>query len=348
MKSGLEENADNAPDIYIFKAMDRNVGYRLLKTKAEGMLNIAQIKQNEEIIWLLRESNTQKGMLTVDYISWDNIKQIWKENSTRMALHPNKGWIPTSDTNSPDFIEAMKSINKVDSDTAGEHQATLQAYLSKLPYALNVQNRMNPTKQEQAKQGIYTSYIVVGADRPSNKVSVPLTPPITQAISCELSGKVFKDPVVLIRDITIPGGGGRPIQLNKGKSYERSELEKIGIDPANYYTNFVLSKIINRLGCGDKGLIENLSDDRMVDPVMLETLADPYILPSSHSLSKQIIDGMIASGRSLRCPQTQQPFTQQTAIANVNLDRFIKAWPTCQALLIESLDKRNPHSRSKL
>ncbi len=340
MEGGPEsENpaTSDEPNIYIFKSMDRNVGYRHLKRMADELPNIAQIKETGQTLWLLRESNTQKGMLTVDFISWDNKTNDWRENSTRMALHPDKGWINANKSDDPSFKEAMESISAVNSETAEKHQGSLQTYLSTLPCKLTIEYRMNPAKQEQANQGIYTHYVIVDSDEPTHKVSVPLTPSITQAITCELSGKVFKNPVVLIRDITIPGGGGRMIQLNQGKSYEKSELEQIGIYPNNYHTNFVLQKIINRLGCGDKGLMENLTNDRLIDPVMLEMLEDPYILPSGHSLSKITIDGMIASGRTLRCPQTQTPFTKEEVTFNINLDRFIKAWPDCQKQLVESM-----------
>jgi hypothetical protein len=339
MQRGPDGTPSEASSIYVFKSMDRNVGYRHLKMLADDLPNIAQIKETGQALWLLRESNTQKGMLTVDYIFWDNKINNWYENSTRMALHPIKGWVNASNVDDPSFKEAMATISEVNSETAEKHQGSLETYLSTLPYTLTITNRMNPTKQEQANQGIYTGYVTVGDDKPTHKVSVPLIPATTQAITCELSGKVFKNPVVLTKNITIPGQGGISIQLNKGKSYEKAELEKIGVDSAYYFVNFVLQKIINRLGCGDNALMNNLSHAWLIDPVMLETLEDPYILPSGHSLSKETINGMIASGRTLRCPQTQAPFTKDL-VPNINLDRFIKAWPTCQEQLIESINTR--------
>ncbi|MGE3318283.1 MAG: U-box domain-containing protein [Candidatus Berkiella sp.] len=338
--------AEEQSDIYIFAAMDANSGYALLMNKAKDLPNIAQIKASGQPLWLLRESNTQVGMLTVDFITWNEEKNNWIPQSTRMALHPQKGWINASDPKNPDFIEAKQSMTQVNAETADKHQQSLQAYLDAFPNArFSLENRMNPLKSQQAQAPIYTTYIT--DQQPANqKALVPLTPGVAQAITCELSGKVFKDPVVLNRDITLPGVSGR--QLKLGRSYEKSELEKLGINSSNFYANFTLKKIVNRLGCNDAGLMENLSNDRLVDPVMLDTMSNPQILPSSHSLSKETIDGMIASGRTLRCPETQQPFTQQNVVPNVNLDRFIKAWPECQRLLVETLRTPNANLKPKL
>ncbi len=135
------------------------------------------------------------------------------------------------------------------------------------------------------------------------------------------------------------------MKLSKGKSYELAELQRLGINSKDYYLNFVLQKIISRLGSNDAGLIEKLETERLIDPVLLETLADPYILPSGHSLSKASIDGIIASGRTLRCPQTQQSFTPANIVSNTNLARFIQAWPESKALLIASLSQELPSSQ---
>lgn len=340
MESGPESNAalPEESTIYIFKSMDRNAGYKKLKDHAAHLPNLAEIIKSGTTLWLLRESNTQVGMLTVDFIIWDKEKNNWRENSTRMALHPDKGWINASDVTAPLFQETMAAISKVNSETAAKHQDSLQSYLSTLSFNLLVENRMNPAKNEQATQPIYTSYVTIGEDHPANKkVLVSLTPATAQAITCELSGKVFKDPVVLKRDLILTIHKN-PVKLTKGKSYEKAELQKLGVYPNNYYANFTLNKIINRLGCNSTALIENLSQDRLIDPVMLDTLKEPYILPSGRSISKDTVDGMIASGRSLRCPETQQPFTKEEAIPNINLDRFIQAWPACQEKLIESMN----------
>lgn len=334
------------PDLYIFAAMDRNVGYAKLKDMANDLPHIAQVKETGQSLWLLRESNTQRGMLTVDIIRWDTNNNRWRENSTRMALHIDNGWIDASDTKLPEVKEAMKSMHQVNARSAGQHQDSLMKYLGDLPtFKLLVENRLNPSKSQQAKSSIYSQYtstanIGRSAENENSKktaTSVLLTPDIIQAISCEISGKVLQKPMVLKADMARPNPNGHTMHLNRGKSYELAELQRLGISANFYCPNFVLAKIISRLGCNNIGLIENLESDRLIDPVMLEILDDPYILPSGHSLSKTTIDGMIASNRSLKCPQTQQPFTKENIVSNINLARFIRAWPESKALLIKSI-----------
>lgn len=342
----LEPNIQ--PELYIFAAMDRNLGYSRLKEAANELPHIAQVKESGQCLWLLRESNTQPGMLTADFIHWDKENNRWLEKSTRMALHREKGWINASAPNNPEVKEALKSIHTVNAKSAGRHQESLTSYLSSFsPFNLLVQNRLNPSKSQQAQLSLYsqyTSHAKAAASSSHSKTPVLLTPDIIQAISCEISGKVLKVPVVLIRDITIANPEGYPMKLSKGKSYELAELQRLGVDSKDYYPNFVLQKIISRLGSNDAGLIEKLETERLIDPVLLETLADPYILPSGHSLSKASIDGIIASGRSLRCPQTQLPFTKENIVRNVNLTRFIEAWPNSRAALIKSLSEKSTTS----
>lgn len=343
---------NNGPDdkqapIYIYNAMDRNVGYGILRTRAQALIHLPEIKLSGKLIWLLRESNTQKGMLTADYIRWDNEKNVWLGASIRVVLHKEKGWINASNTETPDVKEAIKRMESVDANIAAGHLDSLSQFLEKSH--LITSNRLNPSQVEQSKQPIYTAYIsdVANDDGKPKKVMVSLPPAVLQAITCELTGKPMQDPVVLKADINIRREDGGVMTLKKGRSYERAALEMLNVEKSIYISNFTLKKVIGRLGCSDQGIINSLEAERLLDPVQLETMSDPYIMPSGHSISKETLDGMVKSNRTLKCPETNLPFGKSDAVPNTNLDRFIKAWPSCRETLLESL-KSEPSSSSKI
>ncbi|HRE31082.1 MAG TPA: hypothetical protein PLD88_03820, partial [Candidatus Berkiella sp.] len=157
-----------------------------------------------------------------------------------------------------------------------------------------------------------------------------------------LTGNIFRTPVVMNKNIKINQEDGKLfMMLEKGKSYEESALLNLGVKKQDYYINFNLMKIIDRLGCNDQGLIEKLDDDRLIDPVYLTTMKDPMILPSTHSYSRETIEGLIHSGRTLKCPNTNQPFNKDDVVPNIALDRFLKAWPECREKLLESFETSN-------
>lgn len=335
-------------DIYIYKAMDQSQGFRVLKARSEELINLSEIKERRQPLWLLRESSTQKGMLTADYIQWNNQNAQWEQGSMRVVLHKDKGWVNANDPSDQDVKEAIKHMENVDSETAVHHLESLSDYFKNKK--LVTLYRMNPAKVEQTNQAVYSGYIVA-ADLPTSsnvaKVSVSLTPPIQQAITCELSGKIMKEPVVMKADVKVKTADGRDFFLRKGRSYEKSALEILNVNRDIYVTNFTLSKVISRLGCNDEGRLNSLEEERLIDPVLLETMSNPYIMPTGRSISKETLDGMIASGRTLKCPETNAPFHAQQAIPNINLDRFIKAWPSCREILVNAI-KEPAVSKAKL
>ncbi len=329
-------------DIYIYKAMDRTQGFRILKARSEELINLSEVKLRGQPLWLLRESSTQQGMLTADLIIWNSQKDQWVEGSHRVVLHKDKGWVNANDPSDPDVKEAIKHMQSVDSESAGRYLESLSNYFKDLK-GLNLVtvNRMNPAKEEQTNQAIYSGYVVVSPDLPASsnvaKVSVPLTPPILQAITCEVSGKIMKEPVVMKADVKVKTADGRDFFLRKGRSYEKSALETMNVNRDIYVTNFTLSKVISRLGCNDEGRLNSLEEERLIDPVPLETMSNPYIMPTGRSISKETLDGMIASGRTLKCPETNIAFRAEQAVRNINLDRFISAWPSCREILVNAI-----------
>ncbi|MCS5709933.1 U-box domain-containing protein [Candidatus Berkiella aquae] len=335
------------PQIYIFQAMDRKAGYRYLINAVGKYNNLEKIKSDETVYWLLRESNTQKGLLTIDFLYWNNQNMRWTTGSQRMALHKDKGWIKANNLEDPEVKEALKEIEHVSAESAGLHEDSLYEFISKLSTVkLLIENRLNPNNEQQAVSGIYSKYVDTRNPTPEEVKSVVLMPGVIQALTCELTGKIFRTPAVMNHDIRINQKDGKLFMiLQKGKSYEESALKSIGLKEENYYINFNLMKIIDRLGCNDQGLIERLDEERLLDPVLLTTLEDPMILPSTHSYSRETIEGMINSGRTLKCPNTNKRFDKTDVVPNISLDRFLKAWPECRVKLMESFEGTNQKRR---
>lgn len=320
--------------------MAPEAGYRILKKKITGMLQDEQnaLKESGKALWLLRESNT-KGMLTVDMILWSKEENNWKTKSTRMVLSDN-GWINASNVQLPEVQEALQSAQHITAETAGLHEATLFQYIENYDNGMLIlENRINPSKNEQTTSPILSLYQVRDISR------VPLTPGVLQSLTCDITGQIFTNPVVMNVDQMVRNRDGEDIRLYKGRTYEESALQALRVNPQVYYVNKTLKDVINRLGSADNAKIASLEEDWLKDPVSLETLIEPMILPSTHSLSKDTVEGMIASGRTLQCPMTRIPFTREQVISNENLDHFIQAWPECKALLVPSLSSS---SRSKL
>ncbi len=345
--------------VYIYKPMERHAGYRIIKENAQKMEQentaLANIKQNATPLWLLRESNVA-GMLTIDYIYWENKAGCWAENSIRMAL-TSAGWIDASDINNPAVQEALKSKRPVTAQMALEHKDSLSSFIGQYHTSSNyahlqfmLANRQNPGKEQQSKSAVYSGYTTVASQsftpifesisKKPTPTKIILDPALTQAITCDITGKPFKDPVVLIQDCMKPNAENKVLCLKKGRSYEKSALLALGIENKWFYDNFTLNKIIDRLGANDVEKLQSLTDERLLDNVLLETYIDPYILPSGHSFSKCVIDEMVKSGRTLQCPNTREKFEKKQAVQNVNLKHFIFAWPASQEKLINHIEQK--------
>jgi|GEM_PF-3700946 len=318
-------NSVLSTDVYIFKAMLPIKGYDILR---EQFFSIDQeaLKARGESPWLLRESNIT-GMLTIDFLKFNETTTQWECKSRRMALTAD-GWVCSST-----LKDTIKVIEQITAESASNHQESLNNYIQSMNFLLA--NRLNPLKHQQTTCGIYTTYSILG-EPSSNKVN--LSPGLAQAISCELSRKPFKKPVVINSNMQIRVEGWNFISLYQGRSYEESELIKLKVPQEKYYRNFVLEKVIDRLGCEDATKIEKLSEERLLDPVFLETIENPIILPSGHSFGQKVIDEMIISGRSLRCPNTGMPFNKNCVVTNINLENFMREWPSSKAMLIGNLD----------
>ncbi|MGE3319886.1 MAG: U-box domain-containing protein [Candidatus Berkiella sp.] len=311
-------------DIYIFKAMAPSAGYDILFKQLDQFSQANLLNEINRCIWLIRESNVP-GMLTIDYIKLHDETHEWQCCSIRMALTA-QGWVSALN---PGKVVMLENIT---AENAAVHEQSLTDYITQLQNGkFGIKNRVNPRKDEQTQCEVYTKYIVnIGEDGAPGKRrrEVELSPGVKQAITCELSQKPFKNPVVLRQNLRVRVQGWQFIDLYKGRSYEESELVKLNVAKQCYYTNFVLKNLINRLGCPDESKIESLSDDKLEDSVFYEQLENPVIIPSGHSFSQATIDKMhvVANHGEMHCPLTRQPFTMDQAVENINLNNFINSW----------------------
>ncbi|HRE31083.1 MAG TPA: hypothetical protein PLD88_03825, partial [Candidatus Berkiella sp.] len=171
--------------IYIFKAMDRQAGYRYLINGVGKLNKLDQIKSDQTVYWLLRESNSQKGLLTIDYIFWNNKENCWASGSQRAALHKAKGWINASNLEDPQVLEALKEIEQVTAETAVLHEKSLYEFISQLPNAnLSIENRLNPSNEQQAVSGIFSKYININNSVAKESFGIFLMPGVIQALTC--------------------------------------------------------------------------------------------------------------------------------------------------------------------
>ena len=364
MSTGQQENP-----VYIFVVMQPNKGYEILKKSAATLPNVEELKDKQTPLWLLRESRVH-GMLTLDYIVWDKVKLEWKSNSSRIAL-TELGWIKANtldkaQTANVQKVTAESARNHVESlktyiNNLHPEENPTSTFL--------LENRLNPTREQQTRTNIYSVYrdpnvhsrsrahspnenvptssfqnnnnnnnsinnnnmpsTLTGQKRAKEGIEVMLTPGMAQAIICELTKKSFEDPVVMRENRTITDSKGNETHLILGQSYEKSALLALGVTQG-FYSNFNLKKIIDRLGANDVDKLKTMQD-RMYDPILLDTIEDPIIISSGHSYSAATIDELIKDSvrtrTPLRCPVTRENFSALDITPNRNLARFMAAWP---------------------
>lgn len=344
----LESTFSNNQKITLYENTSMEAASTILNNRFNAMSSEEkkQLGQNKEGLWLIRESATQLGVIVIQYIHWDDNQ--WKEGAGKLAYLPGKGW--TSDTSNLSYFLPITN------DNINECFNSLLMCLPSSPHFL-LKHLINPRQKPDNARGekdevsfettVLTRYQRAFVEQKSNAkkreavtnienqtaVKVKLSAGMIQAITCELSGKTFSDPVIMNEDVKIGS-----IKLVKGTSYERKELEKLKVKTSKYYDNLNLKFAVNRLGCNDSGKIRSFTEERLQDPIELDTLADPHILPSGHSFSKTSIDGMITSNRSLKCPNSRQPFTQDQVVPNTNLNAFLHEWPACKKIMLEALN----------
>ncbi len=348
-----QKSADNSNDIYIYTKMDPGLGYQKLINNCEDHINrrddesarFRGIKNNGQKLWHIRESNVP-GMLTVDVVQWNAAKNEWNMQSFRMALTKN-GWVNANaySSNKPEHQEERRALMKaledkenVTPENASQHKASLEKYISE-KLGLSIENRINPLKNEQTTSELYSTYAKIGGGLGSAKVK--LSPGVTQALTCEITQKPFKRPVVMNVDKNVNTPDGSTIGLRKGQSYEQSALESLGVSQTEFYPNFLLKRIADSIGSLDKLKITELDERRLEDPVLLDQMKDPRVIPSGHSYSQETISGM---ARPLTCPNTRIPFRLDEVVVNQNLAHFIREWPACKTTLLQTLERERPLS----
>jgi len=260
-------------------------------------------KKENAPVWLLRES-TQPGMLTVDYLYFKD--NAWKGNSKRFLLS-EKGWIVANQLNDPEVKKAISSMKSLDSQTAGSYVSQLdeciasQQFLGLSTIGLDQNLRINPKKEEQTTNKIYSNYTC-------DVTSVNLSQSGSLAITCPMTMKTMMDPVVY--------------KLN-GVSFEKRADANTDL----YIPNIVLKDIIKYLGLKDVNMIE----EALLDPISSEPLTKPVILPNGSSVNESTWEKL------KECPYSRKPLGEM--IPNNNLRVFIEEWPLCKDTLL-SKDSR--------
>jgi hypothetical protein len=281
----------------------------------------------------------------------------WVGDSTRMAL-TKTGWINATNSNLPAVKAALQNLQTVTSEDAHMHKESLEQYIRGYKFDhFDVKDRINPAPEEQTESELYSNYVSIarhedhrpeavlashlGQEKAEKKASkVSLTPAVLQAVSCNLTGKPFKDPVVMKEDMKIETKFGAYV-LRKGHSYEKSAVLNAKVPENKFYANFMLKRVIDSLGANDPAKLENLTEARLQDPVLLDQIKDPVILPSGHSYSAETIEDLEKSNKRT-CPNTRQPFNPGDPVRNVNLDLFNRGWEECRKKLLSSVPKVEP------
>lgn len=336
--------------LFIYKSMNPENGYDILekKLKIDPDLRDNLIKTNKAI-WLIRESN-ETGMLTIDFQFFEN--NTWVKNSCRFMFTDE--WIKASNLKDPNVIEARKSIKLINSVKASQYVAQLnnlictKLSLSEIRARFDIEFRVNPERNMQTTNEVYSTYTV---EKKSKEVKLSIG--VKQAITCEMSQKIFKDPVIMTEnfkgsriysnDEMAPSYIDRLKNANncnylfyKGKSYERSELAKWGVPKHLYYANTALKDVVNCIGSLKEEKIDLITEERLLDPIYFTQFDQPYALPSGFSISKKTLEDSIKHNL-LKCPRSTLPFTAEQAVPNKNLAAFIDEWADSQQILVQSI-----------
>ena len=80
-------------------------------------------------------------------------------------------------------------------------------------------------------------------------------------------------------------------------------------------------------------------------PVTLENFTDPVLLSSGHTIDRVALTGMVASGRTLKCPMTQKPIAANSTIPDKTLSSFMKLWPELESK-VENMIRQAPKAKN--
>ncbi|MES2217784.1 MAG: hypothetical protein V4501_05185 [Pseudomonadota bacterium] len=289
---------------------------------------LAEAKQSGCKLWLLRESKYE-GLLTLHCMSYFSEEHYQLYQPQRLALL-DTGWV-SANLDKEGFEAILSKLKKVNQHTALRYVNQLEEFL-KTKYQLLPENRVNPEVSEQSRATIYSIYCETGSshnaeEKPAMARSVlDLQPDMKEAITCTLSKKTFVDPVVAVHTLAY-------YSIKKGVSYDRAELEKLGLRIyEDFYENILLKNIINYMGSTILILekLGKIEDFERIDTILQDQIKVATITPSGHSYSKIAIEQWIAASGDAVASDPKVPsikITLQSLVPNTNLDEFISAWP---------------------
>jgi hypothetical protein len=348
MQSRVKRNSTDLtvnPNCFIYGQMTPYLAGEILLRSVRSLSEekLIEIKQNLEVVWLLRESR-QDGMLTIHSASWYPVRNVWSLNEPRrVALTPD-GWVDANLTDE-NLAILRTNLTKVKAEDFANNAVQLLEFLRN-KFHLKVKNRINPEKKQQSDRDVFTSYGIFADDeckskRKKSKVSLPED--INFAITCALTKKTFLDPVVCRLD-------DLHLHLHRGESYERAKLEEMKLDETtDFYPNHKLKSIINYLGAQYDKLkkLEKINDSELIDAIYLERINDSVITPAGQSYSRLSIEEHLNSSGTKDPINPSVSITKPSLVPNSNLDIFISGWDRYYVQRSEDLKKEEkPHAPS--
>lgn len=243
-------------ETFIYKAMDPQAGYR--KLNKHGHLK-TQVKNTNYVIHLTRVSNRNEKMITIDCLFFD--KNAWKQDSVRFSLCET-GW-QLAHTK-----EILENYQPVSTETANKYKDQFNTAINKgiseyfkKDLILDEKYRIIPDIGLQTTCQLYTGYH-------GTYHRIQLTGDIEQAITCDLTGEFFKEPVIMLEKMeNIMGPDRKKYTLREGKSYEKSALEKAKVPCNSYKSNETLKQIVDKISPLSQMELSSLTDEHLVDPI---------------------------------------------------------------------------------
>lgn len=339
---------------YIYSATTG--GWSILANAINSSSHLKNAMLMGKAVYLIRVSNTDNHMLTKEYVILKNIDAIKEklfasENidhwNTRYMLSPS-GWCEANKLDDPEIKKIRETMIEVDPDTIGRHYVEQLERLICSDPTFETQHRVNPPKNQQTRCEIYSSY---SASR-TKKEEVRILPELRQSITCEITGKPFKDPVIVTKNHTTARGW----MLYSGRSYERSKLQELNVPSGLYRDNYPLKKAIMRLGSGQTERIETLGDKLEIDNLddHLNQLAISARSFSKMNTDSEVVDlenrianltiSVRKTTNNTSMEVDQDPFEEQEenieVIPNLNLQQFVRGWPLNKDSLFADLESK--------
>lgn len=319
--------------------MDKQTGYNII---AKEMVKHPQIQNTNQALWHIRGCNTP-GMIAIDYIFF--VEKVFQMRSMRFLYTQNQEFVCANNMTSSEVQNALKSMIHITAETAIKYIDPLINAINNTAQVIHNNSLnfemlylINPGKDIAITSKIYSGYA-------GEYIQIELTPDIKQAISCEISGEIFIEPMTMkvdIENVFMPNH--QTYTLRRGRSYEKALLEKSNVDSQFFCFNYTLKHIVDRIGSLQQEKITMLTKDTLKDPISLECFEKPVILPSGQTISQESFFNIVKSG-NLECPLSRRPFEIVEVVSNVNVLHFLQAWPRYKYTLltfIESLQYQQP------